>query len=188
MLAEVDGRPMLQHVLDLAAAAGLDPVVVVLGQDAEVIEAALTWGKEIRLINEDPARGISSSVEVALDAVGDSARTLILLGDQPRLTLDQLLAVLAADLDSARPIVIPRYRGIPGNPVVLERAAWPLARELEGDRGMSQRFHSHMDLIRYVDVPGRNPDVDTQADLEAVSRGGEGDRSGRKGDAGRHRP
>ncbi len=188
MLAEIDGRPMLQHVLDLAAAAGLDPVVVVLGQDAEAIEAALTWRTEIRVINEEPARGISSSVKLGLDAVSDSARALILLGDQPRLMVDQLLMVLAADSDPARPIVIPRYGGISGNPVLLERAAWPLAHQLTGDQGMSQLFASYPDLVRYVDIEGDNPDVDTPADLAALNRGGGPARSDHTAAEDLHRP
>jgi CTP:molybdopterin cytidylyltransferase MocA len=79
--------------------------------------------------------------------------------------------VLGAPEDPARPIVVPRYGGVPGNPVLLERAAWPLATELIGDTGMSQLFRSRPDLVRYVDVPGENPDVDTAGDLRRLEVG-----------------
>ena len=55
MLAQIDGRPILQHVLDLAAAAALDPVIVVIGNDAESIESAIAWRGEIRVHNDNPA-------------------------------------------------------------------------------------------------------------------------------------
>lgn len=166
MLALLDGRPMLQYVLDLAREAALDPVVVVLGEDADEIEAAITWRDEIRVRNEDPNRGISSSVALGLDALAGAEVALVLLGDQPLLTRAQLDAVTSAPTDTARPIVVPRYSDArPGNPVRLERAAWPLAASLEGDRGMSQLFGDRPDLIRYVDVDGSNPGIDTRDQL-----------------------
>ena len=82
MLADVNGRPMLQHVLDLAAAAELDPVVVVLGDDAEEIGGAMVWRAERRVRNPDPGRGLSSSVALGLAELGDLQRVLVLLGDQ----------------------------------------------------------------------------------------------------------
>jgi molybdenum cofactor cytidylyltransferase len=34
-LLELDGKPLVQHAVDAAAAGGLDEIVVVLGHDAE---------------------------------------------------------------------------------------------------------------------------------------------------------
>lgn len=183
MLAQVAGRPMLQHVLDLVATAGLDPVVVVLGTDAESIKTTITWRSEFLVRNEHPERGISHSLKLGLGALSDSSRALILLGDQPLLTLDQVRTICATERDPARPIGVPCYGdGPPGNPVLLDREAWSLAAALTGDRGMSQLFDSHADLIRYVNLAGRNPDIDTAVDLDAVSRGGVPGRSFRKAD------
>jgi CTP:molybdopterin cytidylyltransferase MocA len=53
---------------------------------------------------------------------------------------------------------------------MLEREAFALAAHLQGDRGMSQLFASEPDLVRYVDVPGANPDIDTREDLDGVTR------------------
>lgn len=171
MLAEVDGRPMLQHVLNLAASVELDPVAVVLGEDAEQIESTVEWRGERRVVNTDPGRGISSSVALGLAQLGDAERVLVLLGDQPFLSAENVRVITAAPRDATRPIIVPRYGGVPGNPVLLEREAWPLAQSLEGDRGMSQLFAPHQDLVRYIDVEGSNPDIDTPDELErAVSR------------------
>jgi molybdenum cofactor cytidylyltransferase len=166
MLASVRGRPMLQWVLDLADAAELDPVVVVLGQDADDIEAALDWRHELLLRNPDPGRGISSSVRLGLEALAESDRVLVLLGDQPFLSVDQVTAITASDADPLRPIVVPRYaNGKPGNPVLLERAAFKYASAVEGDRGMSQLFKRHPELVGFVEVEGRNRDIDSAEDL-----------------------
>jgi molybdenum cofactor cytidylyltransferase len=176
LLADLDDTPILQYVLDLAAVAGLDPVVVVLGSDADALVARLWWRDEVRLINPAPERGISSSVRMGVASLllSDAQRAVVLPGDQPRLSAAQLDVILAAPRDESRPIVVPRYSGTPGNPVLLERAAWPLAAQLEGDTGMTQLFATNRDLVRYVDVEGANPDVDTAADLAALDSAPEG--------------
>lgn len=170
LLAGLDGRPILQFCLDLAQAAGLHPVAVVVGPDAPAFDTVLVWQDEIRVVNPQPQDGMSSSLLLGLTSLAqtDARSVLVLLGDQPRLTLEQVAVVLDAPEDLARPIVVPRYAGVPGNPVLLERAAWPLARELTGDVGMSQLFRSRPELVRYIDVPGQNPDVDTRDDLRAL--------------------
>lgn len=171
LLAELKGTPILQYVLNLAATAALDPVVVVLGSDADALATRLWWRDEVRLINPDPERGLSSSVQMGLASLSlsDAERAAVLLGDQPRLSATQLATILAAPKDAARPFVVPRYKGVPGNPVLLERAAWPLAERLTGDAGMVQLFGANPELVRYVDVDGTNPDIDTAADLSALS-------------------
>jgi CTP:molybdopterin cytidylyltransferase MocA len=172
LLAELHGTPILQYVLNVAAEVALDPVVVVLGADAEAIVTRLWWRNEVRLINPSPDDGISTSVRMGLAslALTDADRALVLLGDQPRLSATQLATILAAPPDAARPIVVPRYNATPGNPVLLERAAWPLASQLSGDSGMVQLFRSRPELVRYVDIDGANPDIDTAADLAALNQ------------------
>ena len=171
LLASLDGRPILQHVLDRLAAAGLSEVVVVLGDDAMAIEDAITWRTERRIRNPDPSRGLSSSVRLgvaAVDAEADAA--LLVLGDQPRLGVDVIAALLASGVDAARPVAAPAYGGDDGgrNPVLLGRAAFGLVESLTGDRGLGPLLGSHTELVRAVPVGGTNPDVDTPADLVAL--------------------
>ena len=163
LLAAIDGRPMLQHVLDLAADAGLRRVVVVLGNDADELEAACSWRDELRVRNPTPENGLAGSVALGVKTLSrlKSDRVAVLMGDQPFLTQEQLKSLLYA----RGQIVVPRYDGKPGNPVILDRSVWPLARSLRGDRGFSQLFAAYGNLVTYVDVPGTNPDIDTRADL-----------------------
>ena len=170
LLASVDGRPILQHVLDRLAAAGLDDIVVVLGDDASAMEAAIAWRAERRVVNADPARGLASSVQLGISAVPpDAAAALIVLGDQPDVPLDALRAVASAPGDAERPIVVPRYDRDKGrNPVRLERAAFSLVHAISGDRGLGPLLTARPELVREVDVGAAdNPDIDTRADLVA---------------------
>lgn len=165
LLSELEGRPLLQHVLDLVASLPVEPVVVVLGRDADELRAACRWRAEVIVVNPRPGAGLASSVRRGLGELEHTRadRALMLLGDQPWLRVAQVQVLLAAQ--SVRPLAVPRYQRTPGAPVLVDRSAWPLAVQLHGDQGFSQLFATHPELVTYVDVPGTNPDVDSPADL-----------------------
>jgi CTP:molybdopterin cytidylyltransferase MocA/SAM-dependent methyltransferase len=170
LLATVESRPILQHVLDRLAEAGLADVIVVTGDDADDVETAITWRSERRVRNPDPGRGLSSSLQVGIAALGDdAAAALIVLGDQPRLSVDAVTALLASPPTADRPIVVPVYPDDGGrNPVLLGRATFDLAASTSGDRGLGPWLAANPGLVREVAVAGDNPDVDTRADLVAM--------------------
>jgi len=165
-------RPLVAHVVDAARTAGLDPIVVVVPPADELDD--LDLGAVRRVVNPDPAEGLSSSVRLGLraleldTAVGAAA---ILPGDQPLVRPEVIGALLdALDAHPATPFVVPRYAddGAP-NPIVARRSTWRLADELAGDRGFGPLLATRPELVRFVDVDGANPDVDTRADLDRLA-------------------
>ena len=136
-LLELDGRPLLQHVVDAAAASGLDEVVVVLGHESERVASALALPPGTRVVvNHEYEAGQSTSLSAGLASVDPRAdAAAILLGDQPRLTSSAIRKVLDAFRNSDAPIVRALWQGTPGHPVVLARSEWESVRRLEGDKG-----------------------------------------------------
>lgn len=171
-LAQLEGRPLLQYVLDAAADAGLDPVVVVLGDSGPQIERGIRWRRERRVRNPDPARGLSSSLRdglADLAAMAPLVDAVILLGDQPRTSPEVIRRIVEASRKTDRPIVAPNYAGGGGpHPLFLRRDAFWLAREAANDRGLGPALAAHPELVEWLDVEGTNPDIDTPADLEAL--------------------
>jgi molybdenum cofactor cytidylyltransferase len=183
MLAPLRGRPMLQHVLDTLAEAGIDDPIVVLGADAAAVEPAITWGNATRIVNPAPSRGLASSLQLGWDlAVGATAgppgpavregaadAVLIVLGDQPLLDAAVVRSLLEAPIDPGRPVVAPRYAGSEGrNPVRIEGTAANLVATATGDQGLGPILGARPELVRTIDVDGVNPDVDRREDLEAL--------------------
>ena len=73
-------------------------------------------------------------------------------------------------LDEARPIVATRYTGTAAqNPVRVESSAAALVGAAAADRGLGPVLERHRELVRWLDVEGDNPDVDTAADLARVA-------------------
>ena len=173
LLAPLDGRPLLQHTLDAVAAAGLDDVVVVVGDEAIVIEAAIAWRGERRVRNPRPGDGLSSSLRLGLEAVAEDPSVqavLVVLGDQPSLRPAVVSAVLRTAEVATQPIIRVRYADDEApNPVLIRRQAWALASGMTGDRGLGPLLLARPELVAEVDVPGRNPDVDVPGDLARVA-------------------
>jgi molybdenum cofactor cytidylyltransferase len=170
LLASVGGRPILQHVLDALAAAGIGEVIVVLGGDARAVEAAIAWRSERRVVNPAPERGLSSSLHVGFDAVPEGADAVIVaLGDQPLVPVDTIRTLMTTAVTRGRPIVVPVFEVEQGrNPVLLRRAAFGLVAETDGDRGLGPVIAAHPELVTEVATRGDNPDVDTLDDLADV--------------------
>ncbi len=171
LLARFRGRPLLQHVLDTVGKIEPAEVVVVLGGDAEPVIAGLEWHGEHIVVNPDPSRGLSSSLRIGVAALGGRcAAALIVLGDQPLLRGDVVVRLLEAAAPGGPPVVVPRYDGGGGaNPVLIARRGWGLAESATGDRGLGPLLAADPDLTVEVPVEGSNPDVDTPAELEALT-------------------
>jgi len=166
-LLPLDGRPLLQHVVD-AGAEVFDDVILVLGHDAEAIAAALDLPPGVRVVvNPDHVDGQATSLRAGLDHAPEGARAVaILLGDQPEVRVDAIRAVVAAQGVSDAPILRAAYRGRPSHPVVLERSVWPGAEALRGDAGARALIAAHAGRVELVEVGGEPPeDIDTPEDL-----------------------
>ena len=173
-LLELDGRPLLQHAVDAAAAAGLSEVVVVLGHRAAEVEAALDLPAGVRtLVNPRYREGQAASLRAGLASVAPgSEAAVILLGDQPGVTADSVRAVVATFERSGAPIVRARYAAGWGHPVLLARSVWAEVDRLEGDVGARAIMFAHADLVEEAAVEGPRPfDVDTWADFERLRSG-----------------
>ena len=171
LLASLEGRPLLRHVLDALAVGGIVDPVVVTSPDGE-LERGLEWGRSRRIVNPDPGRGLSSSLQVgwaaAMAAEPHPDCVIVVLGDQPLLDPAVIRALLDAPPDASRPIVVARHADGARNPVRLEPSAAPLVAAAVGDRGLGPLLDAHPELIRFLDVPALNPDIDVPGDLVAA--------------------
>ncbi len=165
-VASADGRPLVAHVVAAARAAGLSPVLLVVGHDADAVAAAArTAGPVQVVVNPDFAAGQSTSLRAGIAAAQDRglAGAVVLLADEPDVTADAIAAVASA-VGPAAPVVRARYDDGPGHPVGFHRSWFARLRAVTGDRGARELLRTAE--VRTVAVPGLRPvDVDTPADL-----------------------
>jgi molybdenum cofactor cytidylyltransferase len=170
-LLPVEGRPMLQHPIDAAIAAGLDDLRIVLGHAADEIAAALSLpaGAEL-VVNPCYEDGQSTSLRAGLSAAPEGSRAaIVLLGDQPEVRADAIRAVIDWFWVHASQVVRASYRGTPAHPVLLSRHAWAGIEALRGDVGARAVMATHLGRVDLAEVGGDPPeDVDTPEDYERL--------------------
>jgi molybdenum cofactor cytidylyltransferase len=176
LLAPVDGKPMVRHVLDSLAAAQAGPVVVVTGHDYAAVEAALPKKGFSLTHNPDYASGLSSSLRRGLAALPDNVDgVLVCLGDMPRVApevIDRLIA--AFNPTEGRAICVPTWQGKRGNPVLFARRFFAEMQDIAGDTGARALIGEHSEVVCEVamDDDAVLLDIDTpEALAEIASRG-----------------
>ena len=166
----VRGKPLVQHAIDAAVAAGVGDVVVVLGHDAERVRDALRLPDAARtVVNPDHRDGLASSLRAGLRALRPgSDAAVVLMGDQPGITDAHVGAIVDAFRERPSPILRLKFRDGPG-PALLARETWAEAAGLEGDAGARVLMERHPEWVVDVDVPGDAPvDVDEVTDLDGA--------------------
>lgn len=159
-LARFADGTMLDAVVATAGRAGLDPIIVVAPSALPLPHGT------VRAANDDPAAGLSRSLRLGLAAVPAGFAAMILLGDQPTVTAAHLGRLLGV---GGAAIVATSAAGVLAPPVLLEPAAFALADQVQGDRGLRDLLRSHPDDVAAVQVIRHPPDVDEPSDLEALA-------------------
>lgn len=170
-LVELDGEALVTRATRALADAGLAPLVVVLGAEADTAAPLVPGGAEV-VVAAGWGEGMGVSLRTGLAALRrypDVEAVLVSLVDTPGIGADALRRVGAA---ATGPDVVARgsFGGRPGHPVLLGRAHWDavdtVARGDEGARSFL-RGRTGVDLIEVSDVadPG---DLDTPDDLAGV--------------------
>jgi molybdenum cofactor cytidylyltransferase len=165
MLAEIDGVPMVARTAQRLLSSHARPIVAVLGNEADAVDAALGKLPVERVRNPSFAEGLSTSLKCGLAALPpDSDGAVVCLGDMPLIAgrdLDRLIA--AFNPLEGRAIIVPTRRGKRGNPVLWARRFFPEMAELAGDVGAKHLIGEHADLVTEIemDSDGVLVDIDT---------------------------
>jgi molybdenum cofactor cytidylyltransferase len=170
LVARLDGKPVVRHVVEAALASRARPVVVVVGYAKDAVKAALTDLPATIVFNAEYAAGLASSLRTGLTAAPtDVGGALILLGDMPRVEapiIDSLIDAFEAQPKAQA--VAPVHSGRRGNPVLLSRTLFARARALGSDEGARRLLATlpEGDIVEIAVVgSGVTFDVDTPRDL-----------------------
>jgi molybdenum cofactor cytidylyltransferase len=173
-LAELDGRPLLEHVLAALEAAPVDRVVVALGAGATAILDTVDLHGGEPLLVEGFERGMGHVLASAARAVGardDVSALVVCLGDQPLVGAAVVAELVASWRAGAGPVVTAAYGGRHGNPKLFDRAVIARLGELVGDTGARELLASHPEWVTAIEVGalGDDADVDDEEGLARVA-------------------
>jgi molybdenum cofactor cytidylyltransferase len=172
LLASLEGKPLVQHVLDVANAATVDEVLLVVGYAADELLAEVHLGRARAVVNGDWASGQASSLRAGLRAAAGADAVVVLLGDQPRVTASLLDALVERQRATDSVAVMSTWKGQRSPPTLLRRELWPALEALTGDVG-ARAVLAGRDDVAVLDVSGSLgslEDVDRPDDLLRLGR------------------
>ena len=175
LLLRIAGESLVRRAARAAVEAGLSPVVVVLGHDAERLRVELDGldpGAIRLVVNPDYARGMNASLEAGLAALpGEAAAAVVLLADMPRVTAGMVARLVAAFRETKAPIVASDYGGVQAPPTLYAHSLFAELGGAGGDGAGKRAVRRHAREVVLVPwPPSALADVDREEDWEPFER------------------
>ncbi len=165
-----EGEPLVARAVCSARRAGLAPVVVVVGAEAERITSALESVQPVSIVtNRSWQSGLASSLRAGLTwlTVNSACDAAILMAaDQP--LVDAIaLGRLKSFFDEFHRVVASQYDGTIGVPALIAREYFAELMQLDGDAGAGPWLRKRPDVTR-VPLTVAALDIDTPSDAKKL--------------------
>jgi molybdenum cofactor cytidylyltransferase len=168
-LLQYDGKTLLRRAAETALTSTCRPIQVVLGASAEQCVLELRDLPLSTVVNEAWVEGMGSSLRLGLETLLSASpappdAVIVMLCDQPLLTVGILDALAEAYATISSPIIASQYGEVSGVPALFDRSLFPELLHLSGAQGAKQIIGRHADQMHQVPFPDGAVDIDTAAD------------------------
>lgn len=165
---------VVTHTVKQVMASGAGEVIVVTGHKAEAVEEALAFLPVKVVRNEDYASGLSSSLKAGIEAANGNSYMLC-LADMVSIEPAEYAQLIntfesAGDADL---IVLPRFQGQKGNPVIFSSSYRDELLAHGAKEGFKELVQAHRDKVLWVDMLTGHvlQDMDEWSDYERLKNG-----------------
>jgi molybdenum cofactor cytidylyltransferase len=169
LLIDLGGETIVHRAARRALEAGLAPVIVVLGFEADRVMEALQKLDVVAAVNPDHTRGMHSSVRVGITRVpADCEAAVVILADMPLVTSAMSAGLVARFRSGTEPLVISLYGDVQAPPTLYARALFP-ALAAAGKGGGRLVVRDHREEAAALEwPPALLADLDRPEDLERL--------------------
>ena len=172
-LLPYNGKSLLEHTVDTANDAEANPVIVVLGANATLLEKEIDEKKVHIVENKEWEEGMASSIRCGLNTllqIAPSADSVILMVcDQPFVSASLLYELISTQKNTGKLIVASQYENTFGPPALFYKTIFPELLKLKGDAGARKIVTQYSDDTATVLFTKGNIDIDTEADYNELS-------------------
>jgi molybdenum cofactor cytidylyltransferase len=147
---------VLGKVVQVLSNAGLRQILVVLGE-SRLNSISILLGTPVEMVHNPPgAEDMLVSVQTGLRVLSQRDAPLqaamIVLGDQPQIKEEIVLALLQAFRQNGESILVPSYRNRRGHPWLLGKALWQDVLSLKPPHTLRDFLNEREAKIQYVNV------------------------------------
>ena len=168
-LLPISGVPFIEEIVRALRGTKIDRIIVVLGHHAEEIQKRIAHLPVTFVVNRDYAKGQLSSLIVAIRSLAAEKTTekidgvLVHLVDHPFISPALVDHMIDRFYETKKLIVIPRYGGRRGHPVIFSSRLFPELLSAPLEKGAKVVVHAHRDetLEIETDFAGVTIDIDT---------------------------
>lgn len=167
---ELEGETVLRRAVGRAAAAGLEPVVVVLGHEADRARQELTAVSCRTVVNPDYERGVNLSLRTGIAALpAEASAVVVMLADMPFVTTSMLATLVERYRNGTAPLIVSDYAGVNAPPMLYDRVLFPELQTMEGEGCGKQVVRRHRSEAVAVPWPAAAlTDLDVPDDYQRV--------------------
>lgn len=170
-LLTIEGESLVRRSVRAASEGGCAPIVVVVGDDAERIEADLR-GTSARLVENAAWRlGVGTSIRRGLEHLLQLDAVVLLACDQPFVDAAVIEALIAEARTSGKAIVASSYAQTLGIPALFDRSCFSSLLALANDSGAKALIEADPGRVARIPFERGALDIDTPADFARFSAG-----------------
>ncbi len=159
LFLEIERESMYMRALDTVSKSKISAAVVT--QFDEIADEARRRGFNA-VINPDPCRGLSSSIQLGLSCFPSADAVIFMVCDQPFLNTETLIRLKTEFEKTEKGIACLCSGSRRGNPVVFDKKYFPELYALTGDTGGRSVMNNHPDDILCVPAAARElTDIDS---------------------------
>lgn len=167
LAAELQGRSLIHRALEAVPSKMFNTVAVVT-QYPEIMELAAEF-QFTAVCNKHPDWGISHTIKLGLDALGDCSGALFLVSDQPLLKRETVAALVRLWESQPEKIAALAHNGVRGNPCVFPARLFPELMALREDHGGNTVIRRHEENLILLEAREEElTDVDTPEAMEEL--------------------
>lgn len=150
-LLPYQGRPFLEHLLQITARPEIGARKVVLGADADSIAKAIPLKAHEIVINPEWEKGQLSSIQAAVRKIpAGTDGMLLFLIDHPLISSALVGELIAQFYKSKKPVVLPLYEGRRGHPVIFAASLYDELLRAPLETGARAVVWAHKDEVEEV--------------------------------------
>lgn len=168
LLLEVDGESLLRRAARRALASGLEPVLVVVGHEADLARRELAGLACDIVENPEFRQGMTSSRAAGIAALPTGTpAAVVLLADMPHVSAEMIGALVSRYRETAAPLVLSDYAGVLAPPMLFDRRLFGELMALTGNHCGQRVIRHHRHEAETLSWPAAAlVDLDEPADLE----------------------
>lgn len=166
------GKSLLRSITETAIAANCHPIIVVVGAYSTEVQSEICSLPVQVVNNPEWQMGMGSSISTGVQALLQQNividATILLLCDQPLVSMQTIQQMRSIYETTDRPIVASTYENTVGVPALFQAKLFPELINLHPSAGAKIIIQRHLDSVAIFDFPPGAIDLDSPQDYQLM--------------------